>query len=281
MAVWLRGRPPGGRALVAGLALIVVIAGIVTAAAIRAAPTPRPATSRSVPGAPGRVARTGYPAQDRPGPVLLVPGYGGKAGDLSVLAGQIRDTGREAIVMHLPGDGTGDLTADARVLNAAVDRALRRGAPSVDVIGYSAGGVVALIWARDYDGVRKARRVITLGAPFHGTMIAAVAQAFVPQLCPVACAQLVPGSGLLGRLTAAPPSGLPAWLSLWTTGDLVVTPPDSARLAGAVDEPLQSVCPRRRISHEQLPTDPAVVAIVMQAISRRPLRDPTAANCRG
>jgi hypothetical protein len=211
----------------------------------------------------------------------LVPGYGGGAGDLWVLAGLIRDTGRKAIVIQLPGDGTGDLTADARVLNAAVTRALARGAPSVDVIGYSAGGVAALIWARVDDGATKARRVITLGTPFHGTTLAAAAAAFVPHLCPVACRQLVPGSSLLARLNAKPPPTGPAWLSVWTDGDLVVTPPDSARLAGALDVPVQAVCPDRQVSHEQLPADPAVVAMVLRAIGREPMRYPTAATCRG
>jgi triacylglycerol lipase len=208
-----------------------------------------------------------------------VPGYGGNASDLSVLAAQIRDAGRQAYVVQLPGNGTGSLTADARALNAAVARALRGGAPSVDVIGYSAGGVVALIWARDDDGARKARRVVTLGSPFHGTMIAAAAQDFAPHLCPAACTQLVPGSSLLAGLDSVPLAARPAWLSLWTTDDLVVMPPDSARLAGALDVPVQSVCPGRNVSHEQLPADPVVVAIVLQAINKYPMRHPTAASC--
>ena len=81
-----------------------------------------------------------YPAQDRPRPVLLVPGYGGNTGSLSVLARRIRSTGRQATVLHLRGNGTGSLITDASVLNTAVSRALRGGAPLVDVIGYSAGG---------------------------------------------------------------------------------------------------------------------------------------------
>jgi triacylglycerol lipase len=100
-------------------------------------------------GGPGQAPpAAGTPAQDRPGPVLLVPGYGGSTGSLSVLARRIRAAGREATVVHLPGNGTGSLIADASVLNAAVNRALGGGAPSVDVIGYSAGGVATLAWAR-------------------------------------------------------------------------------------------------------------------------------------
>jgi triacylglycerol lipase len=211
--------------------------------------------------------------------VLLVPGYGGDSGSLNVLASRIRAIGRPATVLQLPGTGTGSLVADAEVLNAAVNRALHRGAPSVDVIGYSAGGVVALLWARDDDGAARARRVITLGAPFHGTELAAAAAALLPGECPAACRQLVPGSSLLSSLDLASPAGLPPWLSLWSTSDAVVTPPDSARLPGAIDVPVQAVCPALTVSHTQLPGNPAVIAMVLAAIGRAPLARPTPAVC--
>ena len=225
-------------------------------------------------------AGPGGPAQDRLGPVLLVPGYGGGTGSLDSLASRIRARGRRATVLHLPGSGTGSLVADAALLNAAVNRALASGAPSVDVIGYSAGGVVALIWARRDDGAAKARRVITLGAPFHGTQLAAAAAALLPGECPAACRQLVPGSALLSSLAVARATGLPRWLSLWTTNDEVVMPPTSARLPGAIDEPVQAVCPALTVSHSQLPASPPVVAMVLAALGRTPLARPAAADCR-
>ncbi len=268
-ASWAVGRlgslSPRRRLLVAGLAVLVaaaVAAGVVTAVGRPAGPS-------------------GYPPQNRPGPVLLVPGYGGQTGSLSVLASRIRATGRQAIVVHMPGNGTGALNGDASVLNGAVNRALAGGAPSVDVIGYSAGGVVALLWAREDNGAAKARRVITLGSPYHGASIAAGAEGFVPGACPAACQQLVPGSSLLAGLDASPAPARPRWMSLWTTDDQTVTPPDSARLAGAINVPIQSICPGERISHEQLPTNPVVTEIVLQAIGSGPLRAPTSADCAG
>jgi triacylglycerol lipase len=223
---------------------------------------------------------TGLPPQDRPGPVLLVPGYGGSTGSLSMLARRIRSTGRRATVVRLPGNGTGSLIDDASVLDAAVTRALRGGAPSVDVIGYSAGGVATLLWMREDGGVHKARRVVTLGSPFHGASIASAAQGFVPAACPAACQQLVPGSSLLSRLDATRVPARPRWLSLWTTDDTTVTPPDSARLAGAVNVPIQSICPAQRISHSELPVNPVVTAMVLQAIGPGPVRPPSTSDCR-
>jgi triacylglycerol esterase/lipase EstA (alpha/beta hydrolase family) len=211
--------------------------------------------------------------------VILVPGYGGSTGALDVLASRIRATGRTATVLQLPGTGTGSLLADAALLNAAVDGEIRQGAPSVDVIGYSAGGVVALIWARHDDGAASARRIVTLGSPFHGTRLATAAEALVPGACPAACQQLVPGSRLLDSLDIADSAGLPRWMSVWTNDDQVVTPPDSALLPGALDVQVQSVCPAASISHSQLPTSPVVIAMVLQALRPGPLMRPTAADC--
>ncbi len=258
--------------------------GVVVAALILAAAAAGAAVGVAHSGGSGQAGVTGNgqqaePAQNRPGPVLLIPGYGGSTGALDSLAGQIRATGRTATVLSLPGTGTGSLVTDAALLNSAVNSALAHGAPSVDIIGYSAGGVVALIWARQDDGAAKARRVITLGSPFHGASLAAAAQAFVPGACPVACQQLTPGSPLLASLDVASPAGLPHWLSLWTTDDQTVTPPDSARLAGAIDVPIQSICPGVSITHSQLPTNPDVTAMVLQALSTAPLQPPTSADC--
>jgi hypothetical protein len=266
MIAWLGHLSPRRRIFALGLALLTVAGvsfGVITAIAGHVSSDP-PA---------------GYPPQNRPGPVLLVPGYGGSTVALGALARRIRADGRAATVVHLPGNGTGTLVSDAGVLNNAVTRALGGGAPSVDVIGYSAGGVAALLWARDDDGDRKARRIITLGSPFHGAMIAATAVGLLPGACPLACQQLVPGSSLLVGLAAGDPRPLP-WLSLWTTDDQTVSPPDSARLRGAIDVPIQSVCPGQRISHSQLPTNPVVTRFVLRAIGPGPLRPPGSADCR-
>lgn len=269
MTPWLGRLSPRRRIFAVGLAAVLaVVVAVIVAGVIRAG------------GGQGRRHATGFPPQDQLGPVLLVPGYGGSTASLSALARRIRSTGRQATVVHLPGNGTGSLIADASALNAAAARALRGGAPSVDVIGYSAGGVAALLWVREDGGMHKARRVVTLGSPFHGARIASAAEGFVPGACPAACQQLVPGSTLLNQLDATPVPARPRWLSLWSTDDATVTPPDSARLAGAINVPIQSVCPGRKISHSQLPGNPVVTAMVLQAIGPGPVRRPTASDCR-
>ena len=161
-----------------------------------------------------------------------------------------------------------------------MNQALRDGSGPVTVIGYSAGGVVAWLWDTDDQGGKRVGRIITLGSPLQGADLAALGAAFVPGECPVACQQLVPGSALLSALQSSSPAGRPPWLSLWTTDDQVVQPPDSARLAGAVNVPLQSVCPGVTVQHGELPTAPLVVGIVLRALGSAALTTPGPAQCQ-
>ena len=140
----------------------------------------------------------GSPAdQSRLGPVIVVPGYGGGMDDLAPLIAELRQEGREAVPFVPTEGGTGDLRVQARRLGELAERTLSRtGDDSVDVIGYSAGGVVVRLWIRDNDGASVVRRVLTLGSPHHGSDVAALA-ADVAGGCPTACEQLATGSDLL------------------------------------------------------------------------------------
>lgn len=218
-------------------------------------------------------------AQDRPGLVLLVPGYGGDRDSLAALADRLRAAGRDATVLALPGDGTGDLNAQAAVLDEAVRAAVADGSPSVDLVGYSAGGVVVRLWLADHDTGRAARRVVTLGSPLHGTRLASEGGVLAPGACPVACTQLAPGSALLTEVDRQPiPAAVP-WLSIWTEDDQTVLPPDSARLTGAVNVAVQQVCPDAVVAHSQLPTDPAVTGLVLRALTEAAPLDRAPTGC--
>jgi triacylglycerol lipase len=249
----LSGLAPARRRLLLGslAAVLAVVVGVVgTVLGNRAAePTPSPV------------------AQEVPGPVLLVPGYGGSEASMRALGQLLTADGRDATVVQVPGDGTGDLSDTADALADAADAALARtGAESVDVVGYSAGGVVARLWVAD-GGAEVARRVVTLGSPHHGTTLADLAGDLAPDRCPVGCLQLATGSPLLAQLNAGDetPEG-PTWVSIWTEQDETVTPPDSARLEGALNVTVQSVCAGARVGHGQLPSDPQVTALVLDAL---------------
>ena len=219
--------------------------------------------------------------QARPGPVVLVPGYGGSEVELQQLAAMLSAHGRDASVVHLAGDGTGDLRRQVPVLDQAVHAALRQsGASSVDIVGYSAGGVIARLWVAD-GGASLVRRVVMLGTPNHGTDLAGLASSVAPDFCPTACQQLAPDSDLIRRLNAGDetPSG-PTWVSIWSDDDRVVFPPDSASLDGALDVAVQSVCSDvGDISHGDLPTDPTVVNLALDLLGPGSPVMPTGADC--
>jgi triacylglycerol esterase/lipase EstA (alpha/beta hydrolase family) len=247
-----RSLAPARRRLALGCCAAVLIGLLVVVAAVLTGRDNGAARTRAVP-------------QDRPGPVLLVPGYGGSVSGLNVLAGRLREQGKDAEVLTLPGNGQGDLAAQAQVLAAAADAAIERtGAASVDVVGYSAGGVVARLWLSQAGAAAPVRRVISLGAPQHGTALASLGALFAGQ-CPTACQQLDPASDLLARLNSGSDSEVPpgpVFISLWTSRDEVVIPPESAVLAGALNIRIQSVCPASAVTHAGLLSDPLVAAMV-------------------
>lgn len=219
-------------------------------------------------------------AQDDPGPVLLVSGYGGSTRALDPVREALTRGGRDVVVVPPVGGGTGDIAEQARALDGVADDAMHRfDAGSVDVVGYSAGGVVARKWVRDDGGAGKARRVLSVGSPQHGTAVAELA-AGVAGRCPTACRQLEPDSDLLRALNAhdETPDG-PRFVSVWSDADEVVVPPDSARLDGAVNLTVQSVCPGARTSHAGLPGDPVVLALLDSSLGVDPPAVPTDVAC--
>lgn len=194
------------------------------------------------------------------GPVLLVPGYGGSTGSLETLAAALPD----AEVVELPGDGTGDLRGSAEALADRVEEALdESGASSVDLVGYSAGGVVVRYYVAELGGDAVTRRVATIASPHHGTDLAALATSLGGGACAEACRQLDPASELLRGLNDGDetPAG-PLWLSLWTATDETVVPPDSAVLDGATNIQVQRICRSGAVSHGEVVRDPVTVQLV-------------------
>jgi triacylglycerol esterase/lipase EstA (alpha/beta hydrolase family) len=143
----------------------------------------------------------------------------------------------------------------------------RTGEESVDLVGYSAGGIIARLWVADGNETL-VRRVVTLGSPHHGTTLADLAGDIAPGQCPVGCLQLSTESDVLRQLNAGDetPEG-PTWVSIWTTQDETVTPPDSARLDGALNLVVQSVCSDAQVRHGDLIRSPLVQEMVLTQLA--------------
>ena len=225
---------PARRRFVAGSLGLVVLVGAVVAgtAAVRAVQ--------------GRGHDVTPVAQDAQPPVLLVPGYGGSTGDLEPLAAALRAHGRDATIVHLAGDGTGDLRVQAGVLQTAVRAALAGGAASVDVVGYSAGGVTARLWmhaVRRWVG-RPAHRHPGLAAARHRPRLARRGHraGLLPGGLPPARHRQRPGALAQLRRRDARRAAMGLDLDAPTTRS--PSPPETASLVGALDFSVQSVCPR-------------------------------------
>lgn len=218
--------------------------------------------------------------QSRRGPVVLVPGYGGDVGDLDPLVAEVRREGRTAVVFRPTNGGTGDLRTQAKLLADLVDRTLdKEDAASVDLVGYSAGGVIARLYVRDEGGAAVVRRVLTIGSPQHGTDVAQLAQDAVGS-CPTACEQLASDSDLVRRLNAGDetPDG-PRWVTVRSSSDTTVVPTDTAELEGALNLKVQDLCLDARTSHGDLPGDPVTLGALTGLLAKEPPVAPTGLSC--
>ena len=241
-------------------------------------PASPPVASSQAVGSPTFQIPGPRPSDTKLGPVILVPGYGGDDSMLESLAARLHRAGRTTVLLAIPNDATGDLRGQADLLGAKVRALLTAGAPSVDLVGYSAGGVVVGLFVAAHP--QDVRRIVTLGSPLHGTRLAQVAAAFAPATCPIACQQMEPGTSVLASLDAAEPArtGAP-WLSIWTTHDEVVVPAESARFDGAVNVALQSVCADDTVDHIALPADALVAALTLRGLSTTAVTIPVPSEC--
>ncbi|MCW2693827.1 MAG: estB [Mycobacterium sp.] len=245
-ASWWRGLAPRRRRVLAAAVGLLVAVGVGVGAVT--------ATAGGSPAKPADQAAVG--------PVLLVPGYGGSLGSLAVLQARLRAAGRDVREVGL-GTATQPIADQVPAIERVAAAALAR-AGTIDVVGYSDGGVAVRAWLAAHPSrLSQVRRVVTLGAPHHGTDLTGAAAAFGQGVCSGACADVQPGSALLRRLNRDEAPAGPRWLTVRTALDQTVQPVDSAELAGAVNVRLQDVCADDTAGHGELPSDGLSVGIVV------------------
>ena len=140
-------------------------------------------------------------------PVLLVHGYGGGPASMAELERVLESRDRRVISVALPNGGRGDIAVSAGAVEEIVEE---EGATEVDIVGFSAGGLVARTFLEQGGG--RVRSLVFLGTPHHGTRLAGLATSLDPSLCARACREMVPGSHFLRTLNAGrnvPPE--PQW----------------------------------------------------------------------
>jgi triacylglycerol esterase/lipase EstA (alpha/beta hydrolase family) len=186
-------------------------------------------------------------------PVLLVHGYGCNSGFWAHLEPLLdRERISHASVDLEPVAGSIDdyaplIEARVRELCAAT------GAAQVAIVAHSMGGLAARAWMRSYGSVRVAK-LITLGTPHHGTVLA--------NLGPGANAvQMRRDSAWLRDLAAGETRDDRARIvSIYTHHDNIIAPQDSSILPGARNVAFGGV------GHVALGSNPRVLAEVLRVL---------------
>jgi triacylglycerol lipase len=198
------------------------------------------------------------PAASQTYPILLVPGWADDATNLIPLRDLLIEAGwpKDQVVAVSFADPVGSNAAHAReIAEAAEALRIRTGAPQIDVIAHSMGGLATRYFLTNLlrDGqagfrASPVRRVVFLGTPHRGTIIAALAWGNGGR-------EMLPGSPFLTTLNAQPPVpvGIEA-LAVRTPVDLRIIPAASGELRGSGVRSIEICCP----SHGGLVEDPRV-----------------------
>jgi pimeloyl-ACP methyl ester carboxylesterase len=161
-----------------------------------------------------------------PRPVIVLHGYAMNRANFVPLAYRLARAGLGPI-MGFEYWTLGRTAAAARQLGWFVDQVrAATGAEDVDVIGHSMGGVVARYYVSLAGGDGHVRRLITLGSPHSGTDVSSLGVGHPGR-------ELVIGSKLITRLTAAPPPVRTQITTIWSRADALVPGARQKPLAGA------------------------------------------------
>ncbi|HEX5749490.1 MAG TPA: alpha/beta fold hydrolase [Archangium sp.] len=227
-------------------------------------------------------------------PVIIVGGT--MAGEILywILEARLRADGYTVEFFELPELGLMDIHRSAQQLSYKVaDVLLRTGAPKVNLIGHSQGGITSRTYVHDY-GPHSVESLITLGSPHQGVhiesgslleLVATVLFSCKAATPPPVCAQLLHGSALIQEINQRPASDPIYYTSFLTTNDLFVNPSsygvmancDRTNAAGQalkcnvlVQAPEQ--CPTNLVDHIGLASNGVVYSGIRQALEHKPVR---------
>jgi triacylglycerol esterase/lipase EstA (alpha/beta hydrolase family) len=187
-------------------------------------------------------------------PVVLVHGVLVNDGVLLILRRFLLRHGVAPVYTINYGPPLADIEWFAEQLDARIE-AIRAatGAERVALVGHSMGGLVARAYLRR-SGARRIAKLITIGAPHHGSMLA---YSF-PGIC---LAQMRPGNPWLVALNRDESAAAPVPIvSIWSRHDSMVAPQASAVLGNAENVALIGV------AHNALVSDQRVLELVTREI---------------
>jgi triacylglycerol esterase/lipase EstA (alpha/beta hydrolase family) len=186
-------------------------------------------------------------------PVLLIHGVLCNAGVFFRLARYLRRHGVDGLYSLSYGPPLASIESFAEQLARKIEGIrTATGAKRVMIVAHSMGGLVVRAYLRRHGSARIAR-VVTIGSPHHGSMLAW----FFPG---ISLAQMRPGSAWLAELNRETLDASLRFVSLWSWHDSMVAPQTSSELPGAVDVALAGV------GHNALLGEPDVFTFVLNEI---------------
>jgi triacylglycerol esterase/lipase EstA (alpha/beta hydrolase family) len=186
--------------------------------------------------------------------------------------------------------GTGDIATSAGQLASFVNEVLAAtGAPKVDIVGHSQGGMMPRYYISFLGGAAKVGTLVALAPSNYGTTLdglTALGQT-LGLLVPVnsllsttceACVQQEEGSSFLASLNADPTVPGVSYTVIETRDDEVVTPYTNAFLPpgpNVTNITLQDQCPLDESDHLEIASDPVAMADMLNALDpAQPVKAP-------
>jgi pimeloyl-ACP methyl ester carboxylesterase len=178
-------------------------------------------------------------------PVLLLHGVMCNAGVWHPLKRQLAARGIGPLYALSYGPPLASIDVFAAQAAAKIDTIIEAtGAAQVVIVAHSMGGLVARAYLRRWGGAR-VRRVITIGTPHGGSMLAR-------GLPGRSLAQMRPGNAWLAGLGEDAAAAGPRIVSLWSWHDSMVAPQTSSVLEHAENVALVGIAHNALLSHPEV-----------------------------
>jgi triacylglycerol lipase len=185
--------------------------------------------------------------------------------------------GYDVCTVALPRKALVDIQLSSEYVVYAIRKIASRSHRKVDVMGHSQGTIQprwALRWWPDIRA--RVDDYISLAGPHHG--ITALDYGCSSGWCIAPAWQLRRRARFVAALNSSTetPKG-PSYTSIYSQSDAAIQPTETARLAGASNILIQSICPNRYVDHAGLLGDAVVYALVLHALSNPGPARPSAA----
>jgi triacylglycerol lipase len=175
--------------------------------------------------------------------------------------------GWAACTITLPQTGAGDIQMNTQYVVSAIRMLSERSGRPIAVMSHSQGGLEAR-WALKWwpDTRADVDKVITLGAPNYGALYPNQ-NCTTPDSCSASLWQMRSDSKFLAALNKGASTYSIPWTSITTGADTIFVSPSEARMPGAANILVQSLCPDDQAQHNNLPYDGPTSGIVLDALN--------------